>query len=89
LLRDTASLAQRGQDEVAIRSRVDGPLPLVRADLERLRQVITNLIDNAVKYSPAGAAVDVEAFADNGRITVEVRDQGGRSRAPRSSLRRG
>jgi signal transduction histidine kinase len=38
--------------------------------------VIQNLIDNAVKYSPAGAAVDIEAFADNGRITVEVRDRG-------------
>jgi signal transduction histidine kinase len=76
LIRESAALAESGQDEVAIRPRVDGPLPLVRADRERLRQVITNLIDNAVKYSPTGAAVDVEAFAENGRITVEVRDSG-------------
>jgi hypothetical protein len=76
LIRETAALAESGQDEVAVRPRVEGTLPLVRADRERLRQVIQNLIDNAVKYSPAGAAVDVEAFAENGRITVEVRDRG-------------
>ena len=51
-------------------------LPLVRADRERLRQVITNLVDNAVKYSPPGAEVDVLAFVENGRVTVEVRDRG-------------
>jgi signal transduction histidine kinase len=38
--------------------------------------VLTNLLDNAVKYSPAGGAVEVEALADNGRISVEVRDRG-------------
>jgi signal transduction histidine kinase len=76
LIRESAALAESGQDEVAIRPRVEDPLPLVRGDRERLRQVITNLIDNAVKYSPAGAAVDVAAFAENGRITIEVRDSG-------------
>ena len=76
LIRESAALAESGQDEVAIRQRVEASLPLVRADRERLRQMITNMIDNAVKYSPAGAAVDVSAFAENGRITVEVRDRG-------------
>jgi signal transduction histidine kinase len=76
LIRESAALAESGQDEVAVRPRVEGTLPPVRGDRERLRQVITNLVDNAVKYSPAGAAVDVEAFAENGRITVEVRDRG-------------
>ena len=52
------------------------PLPLVRGDRDRLRQVLTNLLDNAVKYSPAGEAVEVEALAENGRISVEVRDSG-------------
>jgi signal transduction histidine kinase len=76
LIRETVALAKSGQDEVAVHLRVEGTLPLVRADRERLRQVIQNLIDNAVKYSPAGAAVDVEAFAENGQITVNVRDRG-------------
>jgi signal transduction histidine kinase len=76
LIRESAALAESGQDEVPVRSHVNEPLPLVRADRERLRQVLTNLVDNAVKYSPAGAEVDVHAFAEDGRIRVEVRDHG-------------
>jgi signal transduction histidine kinase len=76
LVRETAAAAELAQDEVPVRANVDQALPLVRGDRERLRQVITNLIDNAVKYSPAGAEVDVDTFAQNGLIHVEVRDRG-------------
>jgi signal transduction histidine kinase len=76
LIRESAALAESAQDEVVVRPHVDEPLPFVRADRERLRQVITNLVDNAVKYSPAGAQVELLAFVENGRITVEVRDRG-------------
>jgi signal transduction histidine kinase len=38
--------------------------------------VLTNLIDNAVKYSPTGAEVEVDTYAHNGRIHIEVRDRG-------------
>ena len=76
LVQESAAAAQSGQDEVTINAKVQRPLPPVRGDRERLRQVITNLIDNAVKYSPAGSDVEVNAFSDNGRISVEVRDHG-------------
>ena len=76
LIHESAAAAESGQDEVKIKANVHRPLPQVRGDRERLRQVITNLIDNAVKYSPAGAEVEVDAYGDNGRISIDVRDHG-------------
>jgi signal transduction histidine kinase len=76
LVRDSAAAAERGQDEVPVRAVVHDPLPPVRGDRERLRQVLVNLIDNAVKYSPPGVEVSVEAQSTNGRVVIEVRDRG-------------
>jgi signal transduction histidine kinase len=76
LLRDVAAAAELGQDEVRVSTRVRGALPAVRGDRERLRQVIQNLIDNAVKYSPSGCEVRVLATADDGHIRVDVEDDG-------------
>ena len=52
-----------------------GPL-VVRADRNRMAQVIANLLGNAVKYSPDGGVVEVEAAVRNGDVRVSVRDQG-------------
>jgi signal transduction histidine kinase len=48
----------------------------VAADRTRLEQVAANLIDNAVKYTPAGGRVDVEVMADGTRARLRVRDTG-------------
>src|SRR5581483_2926281 len=48
----------------------------VRADRERLRQVLANLLENAVKYSSTGGEVVAAAGAENGVVRVEVTDTG-------------
>ncbi|HEX3224850.1 MAG TPA: ATP-binding protein [Gaiellaceae bacterium] len=75
LVNDAVATASVGQDEVRVHAEV-GKLPLVRGDRERLRQVITNLIDNAIKYSPAGDEVRVVASPENGAIRIAVTDHG-------------
>jgi signal transduction histidine kinase len=75
LLRDVIAAAEFAQDEVELTADV-GALPRVRGDRERLRQVIQNLVDNAVKYSSAGGRVRVSATADDGHVLIDVADQG-------------
>jgi signal transduction histidine kinase len=60
------------------RLRVDVPkdLPAVRADPDRLREIVLNLVENSVKYTPAGGSVEISAIAKNGHVEVSVRDNG-------------
>src|SRR5207244_4003218 len=51
-------------------------LPPVMADQTRIQQVLGNLIDNAVKYSPEGGAIAISAAEAAGEVVVSVRDEG-------------
>lgn len=57
------------------RGKVVAPLYRVNADPDRVREIITNLIDNAIKYSPQGT-VEVSLRADNDLVTLSVQDRG-------------
>ncbi len=48
----------------------------VRADGARLKQVIANLLRNAIKFSPAGATIRLESAVENGQFVVRVVDHG-------------
>jgi signal transduction histidine kinase len=76
LVREAVAAAGFAQDEVPVEAEVATSLPPVRADPERLRQVIGNLIDNAVKYSPAGGPVRVSAAVNHRDLLVSVHDRG-------------
>ena len=51
-------------------------IPQVRADKGQLKQVLTNLLDNAVKYTAEKGTIRLTASAQDGRVTVKVEDTG-------------
>lgn len=61
---------------VALSSDVPRFLPLIYADEERIRQVLTNLLDNAINYTPDGGSVLVRVENRNSYVQVAVQDTG-------------
>jgi len=53
-----------------------GKLPVIEADAYNLRRVFTNLLDNALKFSPSGTVVTIRAEEAEQEIVVQVHDQG-------------
>ena len=59
-----------------IQIELDGELPLVRADASQLERVFSNLIENAVRFSPADQPVRISGGVGAGKVTVRVVDRG-------------
>jgi signal transduction histidine kinase len=76
LVEDAVATAAIGQDEVQVKATVSSSLPPIRGDRERLRQVLANLLENAIKYSPSGDEVEVRAQQENGKVKISVVDHG-------------
>jgi signal transduction histidine kinase len=61
----------------AERVRIVAPsLPRIRTDPQRLEEIVSNLVENALKFSPADAPVTVEVRLDGSILVLEVRDLG-------------
>jgi signal transduction histidine kinase len=77
LLGEAVARAQESSDgQHRITLEVADDLAPVPADAARLDQVLTNLLENAVKYSPDGGTVSVGVQATEGGVQVSVRDEG-------------
>ncbi|HEV3050521.1 MAG TPA: HAMP domain-containing sensor histidine kinase, partial [Longimicrobium sp.] len=59
------------------------PTLAVRGDRDRVRQVVLNLLANAIKYTPAGGSVTLRCQVDEDRVRIQVRDTGTGIRAER------
>jgi two-component system, OmpR family, sensor histidine kinase KdpD len=71
-----ASAAAHTSGSHPIEFQLPAELPLVRADAAQLERVFSNLIENAVKFSPAGEPVRITGGASAGRVAVRVADRG-------------
>ena len=77
LVRQTVDLYEDLAEEKQLRiaAAADGSL-IVPLDRNRMRQVLANLVDNAVKYTPAGGQIDIAARREGSEAIITVRDTG-------------
>ncbi len=78
LLRSIADGAQAVAEDkgIALHVEVPSPPPTVYGDADRLRQVIGNLVSNALRYTPAGGSITLRTWADDGWTYISVADTG-------------
>jgi signal transduction histidine kinase len=81
-LRDTVSESCRTQfhaaetKQVALHSGLPDRPVTIEGDSEAMRELVDNLVSNAIKYTPSGGRVDVRLAAQNGSAVLEVADTG-------------
>ena len=68
-------LGRRLENHTVIRNRSD-ELLFVKADARLMVQVVINLLDNAVKYTPEGTAIRIDTAAEDGNVVVRIADEG-------------
>ncbi len=70
-------LALKAQESgVTLKARISGHLPEIVADRRALKQILINLISNAVKFTPRGGIVNVSATCEAGKLVLAVEDTG-------------
>ncbi len=68
--------AETAPPNVSVVARAEEELPPLTSDADQLRHVLSNLVDNAIKYSPDGGTVEVIARPVSGRVSFAVKDEG-------------
>jgi len=69
--------AKAGEKKLTIHDDIPAELPLIMADRDRVAQVILNILDNAVKFTPEGGRISITAVEDGeGSVVVRIADTG-------------
>lgn len=72
----TSMKARAESEGLTLKKDVSVELPIVNADPDRLEQILTNLVGNAVQYTPPGGKITVSAHAKRDEVSIAVRDTG-------------
>jgi signal transduction histidine kinase len=72
---ETASL-KAGSKQLELQVNLPEALPAIRGDTNRLQEVLQNLLDNAIQYTPSGGRVEVSAGRAGDEVIVTVADTG-------------
>jgi two-component system sensor histidine kinase KdpD len=75
VISNSASVGRPGSHP-PLRIELDGELPLVRADASQLERVFSNLIENALRFSPQDQPVRITGGTGGGKVTIRVVDRG-------------
>jgi signal transduction histidine kinase len=84
LISDAVQAVSPPGDEDRFNVRIGSEIPTVEVDRGRMREIFSNLLGNALKYSPEGSPIDVVCQNGAGRIVISVTDRG--IGIPRQSL---
>jgi len=69
--------ARAAEKGLTIRKEIAGELPLIRADRDRLAQILINVLDNAIKFTPVGGTIAISTSpGEEGFLTVRIADTG-------------
>jgi len=76
VLREAIERTRASGGKHVITANLDSVEPIVQCDADRLAQIVSNLLTNAVKYSPNGGEVEVTSRVSDSSVEVSVRDHG-------------
>ncbi len=67
---------QANEKNLALNVHIKKPLPTIKVDSDMIGQLMINLVDNAIKYTPEGGTVDIMAVSERDGVKVAVKDTG-------------
>lgn len=78
LLRETVELhrALAADKRIQLRTQIPGTLPAIEVDRDRILQIFSNLIGNALKFTPTGGTITVRAEPAEGEVRFSISDTG-------------
>jgi signal transduction histidine kinase len=76
LIEDCVDRARSTSARHEVTTRLEPDLPVIQGDSDKLIQVVSNLLNNAIKYSPAGGPVEVSSWHTSNQVVVSIADHG-------------